>query len=96
MSNSKPPKDDTVEGQIRTLLEGVWHSRSVDDVVPELLAIVREQERIGYERGFDQLLGRMEVDMDELKLNPSGWVMKRQAEIKREFFEQFKGEEKHE
>lgn len=35
-----PSPKPSSEEQLRHILEGVWHSRSIDDVIPELLALI--------------------------------------------------------
>lgn len=39
------------ELELKRILEGVWHSRSVDDVVPEIMALIAQREQAAYERG---------------------------------------------
>lgn len=47
----KDPDTTELKRQLETILEGVWHSRSVSDVVPELVALITKREAEAYRAG---------------------------------------------
>lgn len=51
-----PSPNPSSEEQLRHILEGVWHSRSIDDVVPELLALIDAARIDENQRRLDKII----------------------------------------
>lgn len=69
------PTEDELRAQLTKLLEGVWHSRSVSDVIPEIMQLFAAQQ--------DKLIEELISSLPKKIYSPTEYGMGQNAMLER-------------